>query len=513
MAFDKKFTCGWLVCAVALSRFLFRSHYLYDIDSINYALALDRFDPTVHQPQPPGYFLYVCLGRLARLAFHDANTALVALSIIASCAATALIYTLAGCWFGRRAALFAGLMFLLSPLCLFHGTVALTYILEAFFSSLVGYLCWRTYSGDSRFIVPGAIVLALAAGCRQSSLLFLGPLWLVSIRRAPRTRIWMGYAVLLITLSVWIVPMLRESGGPAKYLASFLALWRMAPSQDTVFNSSIVTSLARSVTILAITGLCFGSAVVLFLRPCRVSTINLSVDKDKRLFTWVWIGPGLLFFTFVFLKYVNSGYLLILSPPIFAWLGSWADDWYSETPDGRLPKALLIGALGAVNLVCFVYAPVYCSYRSVREAESELTSIGASLRRIADSGDTLIVGFDSHFLGYRHAGYYLPQFLTVQFPELSYPGGKKVFTLQDRDTQLLTRLPVERFKKFILFPLPCGRAYDLYLQDIRQRFPKGALTATFADGHQFFVGSAADLLFLFPRVSPAGLFTQNEYSR
>src|SRR6266481_9073854 len=154
MLFNRQADCGILVCATAVSRFVFRSHYLYDIDSVNYALALDRFDPTVHQPHPPGYFLYVYLGRLARLIFHDSNTALVALSIVASCAAAAMIYVLAANWFGSRAARFAGLIFLFSPLSWFHGTVALTYILEAFFSAVVGYLCWRTYLGNSGWLLP-----------------------------------------------------------------------------------------------------------------------------------------------------------------------------------------------------------------------------------------------------------------------------------------------------------------------------------------------------------------------
>ncbi len=513
MPLSRKFDYALLVCAVAVSRFLFRSHYLYDIDSVNYALALDRFDPTVHQPHPPGYFLYVCLGRIVRLVFHDANAALVVLSIVASCAAAAMIYTLAGCWFGRRAALFAGLMFLFSPLCWFHGTVALTYILEAFFSAFVGYLCWRTYSGDSGFIVPSAIVLGIAAGCRQSSILFLGPLWLLSIRRAPRKRVWTGLAALVFTLAAWFIPMLRECGGAAKYFASFLALWRMVPSKATVFNSSIAMSVGRFFTIVAIAGLCFGGAVVLFFRPRSQSTTIPEDDKDKRVFTWVWIGPGLLFFTFVFLNYVNSGYLLILSPPVFAWLGAWAGDWYAQSPAGRIPKAWLVGALAAANLAWFVYAPLYCSYRSVREAEAELISVGNGLNQLADSGDTLIVGFDSHFLGYRHAGYYLPRFLTVQFPELSYPGGKRVFTLEGRDTQLLNTLPLERFKNFIFFPLPGGAAYQKYLDEVRQRFPKGALVSRYADGHEFLGGSIVDLPFLFPRVAPARLLTQNQSKR
>ena len=143
-----------LTAATAITRFAFRSHYLYDIDSVNFALALKRFDPTVHQPHPPGYFLYVYLGRLTNLIFHDANAALVAISIVFSCGAVAMIYILANNWFGGNAAIFAGLIFVFSPLTWFHGTVALIYVVETFFSALTGYLCWRIYCGAARFILP-----------------------------------------------------------------------------------------------------------------------------------------------------------------------------------------------------------------------------------------------------------------------------------------------------------------------------------------------------------------------
>src|SRR5437763_174957 len=43
----------------SLSRFPFRSHYLFSWDSANFALALDQYNVTFHQPQPPGYPLYV----------------------------------------------------------------------------------------------------------------------------------------------------------------------------------------------------------------------------------------------------------------------------------------------------------------------------------------------------------------------------------------------------------------------------------------------------------------------
>src|ERR1700693_554471 len=75
------------------------------------------------------------------------------------------------------------LLFLVSPLCWFHGIVALTYIVEAFFSALIGYLCWRVYTGESRLAGLASIALAVAAGFRPSTALFLGALWLISIRR------------------------------------------------------------------------------------------------------------------------------------------------------------------------------------------------------------------------------------------------------------------------------------------------------------------------------------------
>src|SRR5438876_1235260 len=68
------------VCAVAASRILSRSHLLYDLDSVNFALGMRRFDPAAHQPHPPGYFLYVYLARLVNRLFPDPNTALVAIS-------------------------------------------------------------------------------------------------------------------------------------------------------------------------------------------------------------------------------------------------------------------------------------------------------------------------------------------------------------------------------------------------------------------------------------------------
>src|SRR5580700_4447139 len=89
-----------LVSAVGVSRFAFRSHDLYDLDSVDFALAIQRFDPRAYQPHPPGYYLYILLGRLLNFVVHDANLSLVLLSIAASCGVIIMIYKTAIDWFG-----------------------------------------------------------------------------------------------------------------------------------------------------------------------------------------------------------------------------------------------------------------------------------------------------------------------------------------------------------------------------------------------------------------------------
>jgi hypothetical protein len=488
-----------LMAATALTRFVFRSRYLYDIDSVNFALALRRFDPSVHQPHPPGYFLYVCLGRLVNGLFHDANAALVAIGIVFSCGAVAMIYVLAHRWFGRNAALFAGLIFLFSPLAWFHGTVALTYIVEAFFSALTGYLCWRIYCGAARFILPGAMVVGVAAGFRPSSLLLLGPLFLYSFRNANRKQAAAGMGALVLTLLAWFIPMIRIGGGRT-YLSSLVSLWLAVPSRGTVFNSSVWNSLARAATILGIYFLCFGCAAIL---PFRARSGDSSIDRPKTIFTLVWIGPGLLFFTFIYLKFVNSGYLLALAPPVCAWMGLWAATWYANSHWSRALKLAAVAGCAAANSMVFVCAPVYCSYREVRRFEAELRSIIEVLPQIASPRETLIVGFDSHFLGYRHAGYYLPDYLTVQFPEVQLASGTRVFAMQDRDTRLLSGIPASPVREFVLFPLPLGASeYSDYMALVRKRFPAGKLRRVTRGGHEFVIGPVAELGALFPGAVP-----------
>jgi hypothetical protein len=500
MMFKDKWSQALLIGAVGVSRWLFRSHFLYDIDSVNFALAIRRFDPHVHQPHPPGYFLYICVGRLLNNMFHDANLALVVLSILASCGAVIVIYELTLDWFGTVAARFAGVLFVFSPLAWFHGTVALTYIVEAFFSGLLGYLCWRIYCGNERFVLSGGVILGLSAGIRPSSFVFLAPLFLFSLCKVTWRGKYVGLAALALTLAAWFVPMIYASGGFESYFGALISLWQMVPSKETIFNSSPATSIARAFTIVLIYFLCFGAAS---LAPLSALIRNAPVDPRKKIFTVVWIVPALCFFTFGYLKFVNSGYLLVLSVPACMWLGQWVSEWYEASTWSRSAKMTAIGTCAAANVLLFIASPFYCSYRQVRRFEAELERMRTALPEVASARDTIIVSFDSHFDGFRHAGYYLPGYLTVEYPEAKLREGSRVFAMQERDTQLLTKLPGAPYTRFVMFPLPGGDSYEKYLQKVKAQLPAQSLHTVSGGGREFITGPTSDLPLLFPDAAPA----------
>ena len=485
-----------LALGVAVSRLAFRSHDLYDLDSVNFALGITRFDPRVHQPHPPGYFLYICLGRILNFFVHDANLALVLLSVVASIASALLIYTLAREWFGPSAASFAGLLFLFSPLEWFHGTVALTYSVEGAASALMGLLCWRFDRGRFGAVLPAAFALGISAGIRPSSILFLGPLFLYSLRSVPWRHRLIGLAVLGLTVVAWFLPMIWTSGGFNAYFGALQSLWRMVPSKGTIFNSSPVNSVARAITIVFIYFLCFGTAVV---APFGAAFSPAPADKSKTLFTAVWVVPAICFFTFIFLKLVNSGYLLLVAAPGCIWLSSFVADWYHGASWRKPFKIALLGACGAANFAIFLAFPAYCSYASVRHFESELQATETALPKVGTPENLLIVSFDNHLLGYRHAGYYFPGYLTLEYPEANLVEGKRIFAMRNRDTFLLSALPGDIPQRFVLFPLPAGQPeYAEYMENVEKLLPPQDLRSVDLGGHQFVTAPTSDLGLLFP---------------
>jgi hypothetical protein len=137
----------------------------------------------------------------------------------------------------------------------------------------------------------------------------------------------------------------------------------------------------------------------------------------------------------------------------------------------------------------------------VRSFEQELEQTVAHIRARAHPGTTLLVGFDSHFLGYRHGGYYLPEYRVLQYPEIAYRDGVKVFAVSNGRTVLKSRVSRAGVDEVALVPLPDEPQYRAFLQPVLARIRGMQRSGSSCVGSDVCVFSAQVLHELFPRAA------------
>ncbi|HSY51189.1 MAG TPA: hypothetical protein VLC46_20450 [Thermoanaerobaculia bacterium] len=163
-----------LVCAA--TRFLAMSRSLWDWDEALFCLGMRSYDVTSHHPHPPGFPVYIALGRIVRTVIHSDFRALQAINLVAGMLVFPAIFLLA-----RElrlpfvTATIAGSLCAFFPNVWFFGGGAFSDIPSIV---LVVFAVVFLFRGcrDAKPYIIGAALLALAAGIRpQNFLIGLAP--------------------------------------------------------------------------------------------------------------------------------------------------------------------------------------------------------------------------------------------------------------------------------------------------------------------------------------------------
>ena len=427
---------------------------LYNWDAVQFALALHEFDIAKHQPHPPGYLLYVGLGRLLNAWVGDPTLAYVALAMLFSAGTTFVLYWLTRDMYDRATAVVAASLLAVSPLFWFYGSVGLTYAGEAFAATMVAWFAYRTLTAGGRHLYWGALVLGLTGGIRQSVLLLLLPLWLgaavIDIRlqsaARPRRRLVVAGVVLAGSVLVWLLPMMWLTGGPAAYVAASTQLYGSMLLPTSVLAGSLDVTLAQLRYLIESTLVGLGplSLVVLVL-PAYA---RREAWRGREWFLVGWIVPPAVFYTMV--HFGQAGYVLTFLPALVILLSRvlvWAVSAGSERlrrPNWRwaLTTAVLL-PLVLINTGFFVSArplPREFDHRSsdswmwrardelhdwimsrtaaaLREHEAVIRTYVDTIRDRYDPSDTALVTELNNPRSYpwlRHAMFYMPEYPIYQ---------------------------------------------------------------------------------------------------
>jgi hypothetical protein len=393
-----------------LVRLPFASNALVNWDAVQFALATRSFDIARHQPHPPGYILYIGWGRLLTWVTGDANMAFVLTSVLASSLSVSMLYVLGRDLFGRRTALVAALLFALSPLVWYYSIVALTYAVETFFLLLVVWLCWRALVlSAERPVLFAALVLGLAGGVRQSTLVLLMPLWLYVAWRAGRRAIWRGLLVLTLTCLAWFAPLIWLAGGPLEYINDGLSLLGFVGSKTSVVSGGLLVGLNLGI-LLPLLAVWKRGALRPRLTPRHWTMLSL------------WAGPALAVFVLGHIGQV--GYLLLILPAACLLLALDVEAAGHQLGQRlRLPPnggTLLIACVLAVSNVATVAIapgtahavlsdPIAANMVDVRDNDRFWNEVPPFLDRFSPQ-EAIVLAEASPWGSFRHAGYYLTKY-------------------------------------------------------------------------------------------------------
>ena len=485
----------WMLLAgVFVSRLPFRARMPYGLDSIQFVLAVDHFDVRLHQPHPPGYFLFVLMGKVGNFVFQDPNLSYVALNIAFSVLAVWLTYWLSRELFGLEGAWLVALLMATSPLVWFHGEVALSNMMDCFLVCLTALLCWRAGRGDLRAAAFAALALGLAGGVRQNTLLFLLPLWLWSLQRfGLRTRL-MFAAVLGATCIGWYVPMAALSGGIRQYQTALRDHW--LNSNWHGFTLAWLPFNFITVTYFMLLGLGLSSVLLfigalLFLEKSR----GHSIWREARLqFFVAWLAPPLAFFVFVYSHPIQTGHSLVYLPALFALVPQ-----ASALVMGRASRAVLAG-LALLNTLTFLFMNTPVSRPRIESYERRVTETINLVRSQCRPEETILLNSDFMFLGFRDFMFHLPEFRSYQIKLYSLDGKSRMFAGANRETLLVGAIPVAPGVKHFLMAadeLEQSPAFHNRLT-LGQSIPGQFVTT--ASGVRLFRGSIRDFARLFPEI-------------
>lgn len=379
-------------------------------DGVQYLLGVREFSPALHQPHPPGYFLFVQTARVAHALGLSEHVSLLAVSAVAGALLTALVVWWAGRLAGRAAAIAAAVLALSSPLLLQVASDERSYAAGALGSGAVGLLCWQARRARPWGGLFAGLALGLLAGYRLTDAVLLTPLWAWSLgRHGTKLLVW-GLAGAAIAGAAWGGPFLCAAGGAAHLLEISGRLSSGITHQAPIAGD--LGALPRHMVLVVL-----GAVEALGAGWVFVGRVGQTELRTQRTFLALWVAPALSVFL---LGHVPAPvYMAVLVAPLLlvgaVGMGRWMET--AASPRGR---RVAVTAVFAANLAVGIPAVVVPH----RRAGEDLQAIADACARWNRSDTVALTSSDTFglppvegaYLPFRHAMYLLPEAHVFIFP-------------------------------------------------------------------------------------------------
>lgn len=471
------------VAAVLLSRLLFLPQTLEDVDSTNFARALADYDPALHRPHPPGYPVYVALGKAVQVVVPDPPRTLAVLSGLAQGGLLLALLALFRALSPLPIALAATLLTLTNPVLWFNGSRPMSDSVGLLFIVATQALLLSALR-EPRHLLLASLLVGLTPGARLQSLALTVPLWLFALAKSPGRRL-LAVAGALLGAALWIAPVLAFSGGLGRYMAVFSDTIGQAAAFEPLLSGFTLNRAARALK-LALLGPWVQPALgVVVLALSAVGFLAAALRRPRSLgLALLAFGPY--FVVHLLMQHVETTRYALPYLPLFGFLTAEALSALADRLGGLAPLAR-VGA--PVALAAWAAALTVPALHAFASSPSPPSAAVRELVRVAQPPERFAAS--SHFV-------YRP-YLDEAAPALERLLGARPATTVPR----LMEYWRDGGRKEVLF-LAEPRRTDLESIDPRSRRSLGVWQWPF-DGERFLSGARpndAELV----RIAPPGFF-------
>lgn len=194
---------------------------LEEEDSAHFALALTDFNVTKYQPHPPGFPVYIALGKVFYSFTGNEVTALTSMSAFFGALSFLVTYLLFREMAGREKAIAASVLTAVTPLFWLNSLKALSDMTGLFFTLLTLLMLYTYMRNGCRYLFfTSAFLTGLSMGVRIHSAFVLIPAMLyVTFTRKSDSRTNLNAGIMFVIGALaWFLPLLAITG-PADYLS------------------------------------------------------------------------------------------------------------------------------------------------------------------------------------------------------------------------------------------------------------------------------------------------------
>lgn len=308
---------NWIILVILLLAFLLRLYFLSpwlgDWDSVLFSLSLHKFSLIEGLPQPPGYILYVLLGRVANFIFKNDTLSLTFLSAFLGSLLLVPFYFLCKKVAGKTSAILATILISITPIHVFSSISVFSEIPGEFFMILSAYLIYRGRL-SSKLLLLGSFLAGISLGVRFAEITIVIPLLIVVyfFRKDLLVTI-KSLVFFLLGILTWFTPLIAITGWQ-DFIKSYTMQATYIFNHDSFVAYTSLISRFTQVWKLFLTGysIFFISIIVIivfyFFRNMK------RVKKYSSVFILVWLFSYLIPLLFIYNLEVTRFVLPLLAP-------------------------------------------------------------------------------------------------------------------------------------------------------------------------------------------------------